>query len=739
MKKIITLLSLLALVLSSCEHEMYEPSDLKGEKAAQFTAETEIFGDVTKTSLNSNRSVVWSAGDLLSIFQGSSIADKYKVSDASEGNANASFSIVKEQTGVDGDFVGGTEVVFDTNIAVYPYESDMECAPAYDGDEIVTYKIKNVTFPAAQTYAPNSFPDDAFVMTAITSGMTDHTLKFKNVCGALKLQLKGTSMVKSITLKGNSDEKLSGDAVVSVYPDGSFPTLNFANNATNTITLDCGNGVQLNSGQATAFIIAVPPVGFENGFTVTVTDLDGDKAELSTNKANPIVRSKITTMPELSVEIVKYANNKIYYKATEKIDFAKSYSDVDLFGVQIESNEWNSDAKEGVVTFKDDVTKIDTKVLHGFQSKIISLRLPETINEIGEAAFKNCEILEYVNIPSNVTEIKGNTFYGSGIKSINLHSGVTTIQSGSFYECENLKSVGGVSESLVYIGQSAFYGCVGLENIQLPNSEMLDVESNAFIGCTSLPVIDDCRYVSFILVEALNNKESYNIKEGTRIIGSNAFSANKNLTSLEFLPNTIIKIGSSAFSACHNLVDITLPSSVKEIGDNAFRACWGLTCIDNLPEGIEKIGRYAFSGCKNLEKVVLPNSVTVVEAFSECTSLTSVSLGNRTNEIGAHAFNGCNALTNITLPASVEKIGAGAFIKCSNLKYIYIEAIQPPAVSYNAGINAAIPSSFPITNEGFTIYVPSSAVDNYINVKGLDFNKPGVGNWSGYTEYIKGI
>lgn len=58
------------------------------------------------------------------------------------------------------------------------------------------------------------------------------------------------------------------------------------------------------------------------------------------------------------------------------------------------------------------------------------------------------------------------------------------------------------------------------------------------------------------------------------------------------------------------------------------------------------------------------------DAFSQNTSLTSVTIPDGITYIGAFAFSNCPALTSVTIPGSVEYIGYGAFQSCENLKEI---------------------------------------------------------------------
>ncbi len=292
MKRIIAFSVLAALAICGCQvKEIGElpPESKINPEAKVFTAVIEDNNPETKTSLDNNGNVFWKLGDQVCIFAGSTINEQYQVTDESDGETSASLYRVTSP-----GFVAGTDI--DNNVAFYPYSSSVTIAKSESA-----YILKKITLPSTQNYAEGSFGNGAFPMTAVTSSADDMRLKFKNVLGGLKLQLKGTAKIASVSVTGNGNEILCGAAEVTVA-NGSVPSITLTDATAKTVTLDCGEGVQLNPETATLFIIALPPMTMEGGFTVVVSDTSGGQMEIKTTKPQTFNRSNLLKMPAVTYD-----------------------------------------------------------------------------------------------------------------------------------------------------------------------------------------------------------------------------------------------------------------------------------------------------------------------------------------------------------------------------------------------------------------------------------------------------
>ena len=215
-----------------------------------------------------------------------------------------------------------------------------------------------------------------------------------------------------------------------------------------------------------------------------------------------------------------------------------------------------------------------------------------------------------------------------------------------------------VTYRVTSVGKQAFGNCFSLTSVVIPNS-VTSIGRDAFWGCDSL--------------------KSIVISNGVTSIGEAAFMGCDSLKSI-VIPNSVISIEDNAFKACVSLKSIVIPESVTSIGEQVFWGCDSLTSII-VAEGntmydsrnqcnaiIETATNKLISVCK---KTIIPDGVTSIgSVFSQCDSLTSITIPDSVTSIEEEAFLSCVALKSVVIGNGVTSIGAAAFMGCDSLKSI---------------------------------------------------------------------
>ncbi|MBR7112082.1 MAG: leucine-rich repeat domain-containing protein [Clostridia bacterium] len=297
---------------------------------------------------------------------------------------------------------------------------------------------------------------------------------------------------------------------------------------------------------------------------------------------------------------------------------------------------------------------------------------------IYQYAFQSCEDLTEIVVPEGVRVLGNGAFSGCKmLGDVTLPSTLQTVGTSAFRNCKRLFSAT-IPENVTYIGSGVFYGC-SLSKVTLP-----------FIG----------EYAS-----GAGNPLFGHIF-GISDIGQHPTKIPTSLT--QVVVTNCTTLGPSAFSDCHTITSITLPSTLKVIHVGAFYftknlkklyindiGAWcgveladvtstplgyGGTLYLNgkkaesvvIPEGVSEIKTYTFYNHQSITSLEIPGTVKKVGdcAFEGCTALTSVTIGEGADIIGCAVFKNCAALTDVTLPDSVTHIDSNAFRGCSALEKI---------------------------------------------------------------------
>ena len=166
--------------------------------------------------------------------------------------------------------------------------------------------------------------------------------------------------------------------------------------------------------------------------------------------------------------------------------------------------------------------------------------------------------------------------------------------------------------------------------------------------------------------------KSLNIYEGITYLRENAaFMRFSNLRVVNF-PESLIKIPDNAFTYCTSLEEITLRMPLFSGSSGyCFSNCTSLSKV-TLTGDSGYIVNGMFSKCSSLSEIEFPVGTTKIGsyAFDSCTSLKTINLPNSLTSLGNYVFKNCNNITEINLSDSLSNLGWGCFYGCSKITSI---------------------------------------------------------------------
>ena len=297
--------------------------------------------------------------------------------------------------------------------------------------------------------------------------------------------------------------------------------------------------------------------------------------------------------------------------------------------------------------------KAKTKLLCSVSSnELVSVVLPETVEEIADIAFSHNKKLTSVTLGSNVRTIGESAFYkATSLKKIVIPDSVTSIGNEAFDYCSSLKTV--LIGTSVKTFNNPFANCFALTAILVKNG-------NTVFSSDSYGVLYDYNKTQVLRYPASSTNDTY------------------------VMPSSVTTVNAAAFQNAVNLQNVTFSSNLKTLSYSAFSGCKSLKAADLSMMTSGSIASASFYDCSSLETVKLPSDLTVIESslFSECEKLTAVTIPQSVTAINSFAFKGCKSLASVVIPNAVKTLDYSVFEECSSLKTVSIGS-SVNNISYN--------------------------------------------------------
>ena len=370
--------------------------------------------------------------------------------------------------------------------------------------------------------------------------------------------------------------------------------------------------------------------------------------------------------------------------------------------------------------------------------------IPETIKGrpvtvIRENAFESCSSLEKIELPQSVKEIGDNAFlWCTSLKEVVIPDSVTKIGRSAFYSCNSLAEIN-IPDSITELGINTFSNCKYLKKVTLGKA-VASIGTDCFSSCillTEITIPKTVKSANYAFENSGLKKVTF--EDGIDIIPSYMFVNAKEITDI-VIPDSVKKIGQSAFSNCSGLKKVKLGKSVSAIGLDCFSQCQSLTEIF-IPKTVKSAG-YAFEN-SGLEKITFEDGTDTILSHicASAKKLRKPVIPEGVETIEEGAFTNCESLNECLLPESLTTMGMYVFSNCKNLKEIVIPSnvIHTNYSFDNSGVETmifkegmeAVPQRIAINAKNLkTVYLPdsvskigNSAFENCINLETIKSNR----------------
>lgn len=260
----------------------------------------------------------------------------------------------------------------------------------------------------------------------------------------------------------------------------------------------------------------------------------------------------------------------------------------------------------------------------------------------------------------------------SALTTVNLPSTLKSLTApATFANATALESID-LPEGLTITEGSTFNGCKSLKSIELPKS-ITRINSSMFSDCSSLETVTPKGTITAIEEYAFYGCSSLKEAAFTSTVttmGESVFKKCATLKSIDL--SGLTAISDNVCYGSSNISSVKLNDDLTAIGKGAF--CY--TSIDSitLPGKVNEIGRFAFFGCGLAGELVIPDNVKWLAGIAfKNNSIGTLKVGNGIKTIVAGTFENNKSLKTVYIGSNVDSIDAAAFKGCDALETVTID------------------------------------------------------------------
>ena len=432
--------------------------------------------------------------------------------------------------------------------------------------------------------------------------------------------------------------------------------------------------------------------GISTHFKVTNPEDYQSGWEYSINENDEILLNKYTDIRDLDWDngiITKiYIPSVIDGKNVVALDgYEKTYT----YGVNDEYTytykvsafgSYASNQTEGVY-LPETLTRIGEDSFENFSQLKKVVMLADAV-EVEEGAFARAYRLKTVN--GNISKLGASAFIDDrALTAISLAEGVTEIPNYAFSGCTSLEEVS-IPSTVTVIDYNAFYGDSALKAVGFSGDNLVKIEYNAFSGVTKLSGITFPESLEEIGYNAFSNSglTSVYIPAGVNSIGDGVFDGCGNLEAIAVadgnqkyydIDDAVLMRRDYSIGLVRGTKKLIIPDNTQQIGLGAFS---GLTTIKKvvIPDSVTNIGYMAFGGCTDLEEATIPKNAYLGTGSAIFTNGRDENLNDINLDVKLKVYSGSSGYEYATYNKFAYETLDASYAKVVNKTYEYGDTLD---------------------------------------------------------------
>ena len=330
-----------------------------------------------------------------------------------------------------------------------------------------------------------------------------------------------------------------------------------------------------------------------------------------------------------------------------------------------------------------------TEVLYVKKCPYLSgIIFPKSVTNIADYAFEGSGGIASVEFMTSggglgIQRIGKYAFAFTDIAALKLPDTIVEIGEGAFYDCNDIETISIQGDKLTKIGEEAFFRVDGKNGPSKLRS--LEISCNKNNETAGALAIGDRAFMTNPNLTSVTIRNMEDVS-----FGDSVFRRCGSLKEVKFDNSVVIGAGVRVFEDCDSLVEIDLSdqSSLLYISDYMFYGCDSLEEVA-LPDKVQSIGKYAFKNCPNLIILNFEDLLELMEIQAEAfanTGFIAVNLPPNLHTLGNKAFQwtpgqSAGLLSTIYVPEHVifkdvygnynHNNGQGPFYNYGSETYVY--------------------------------------------------------------------